>query len=129
MDTKKILLVDDDSDILFQMETYVKQMGFEAITADSQKEAEEKLSQMKPDLCIFDLMMENKDSGFILSYKVKKQYPDVPVIIVSAVTAETGMNFSPETDSDHNWMKADLFMEKNVRADQLHREINKLLKV
>ena len=61
--------------------------------------------------------------------RVKKQYPDVPVIIVSAVTAETGMNFSPETDSDHNWMKADLFMEKNVRADQLHREINKLLKV
>ena len=128
MSTKKVLLVDDDSDLLFQMETYVKQMGFETITADSQKEGEEKLSQMKPDLCIFDLMMENKDSGFVLSYKAKKQYPDVPVIIVSGVTAETGMNFSPETDSDHRWMKADLFMEKNVRADQLHREINKLLK-
>jgi DNA-binding response OmpR family regulator len=129
MNTKRILLVDDDSDLLFQMEVYVKQMGFEVETADSQKEGEEKLSQMKPDLCIFDLMMENKDSGFVLSYKAKKQNPDVPVIIVSGVTAETGMNFSLETDTDHNWMKADLFLEKNVRADQLHREISKLLKV
>jgi len=127
MKTKKILIADDDQDILFQMKLYVKKMGFDVETAYSEKEAEEKLQSYNPDLCIFDLMMENKDSGFILSYKSKKKNPNVPVIIVSGVTAETGMNFSSETDSDHTWMKADLFLEKNVRADQLHREINKLL--
>ena len=127
MEPKKVLIADDDQDILFQMKLYVTKMGFEVETAESQKEAEEKLNSYNPDLCIFDLMMENKDSGFILSYKSKKKNPDVPVIIVSGVTAETGMNFSSETDSDHTWMKADLFLEKNVRADQLHREISKLL--
>ena len=127
METKKILIADDDQDLLLQMKLYVKNMGFEVETAESQKEAEDKLNSYNPDLCIFDLMMENKDSGFILSYKSKTKNPNIPVIIVSAVTAETGMNFSSETDSDHTWMKADLFLEKNVRADQLHREISKLL--
>ncbi len=129
MNTKKILIADDDQDLLLQMELYVKKMGFEVETADSQKEAEEKLNNFNPDLCIFDLMMENKDSGFILSYKSKKKNPEVPVIIISAVTAETGMNFSLETDANHTWMKADLFLEKNVRAEQLHREMNKLMRL
>lgn len=127
MKTKKILIADDDQDLLLQMELYVKKMGFEVETAESQKDAETKLNNFNPDLCIFDLMMENKDSGFILSYKSKKKNPEVPVIIISAVTAETGMNFSLETDVSHSWMKADLFLEKNIRADQLHREMNKLM--
>ena len=129
MNTKRILIADDDQDLLLQMELYVKKMGFEVETADSQKEAELKLNNFNPDLCIFDLMMENKDSGFILSYKSKKKNPEVPVIIISAVTAETGMNFSLETDANHTWMKADLFLEKNIRADQLHREMNKLMRL
>ena len=129
MNTKKILIADDDQDLLLQMELYVKKMGFEVETADSQKDAEAKLNNFNPDLCIFDLMMENKDSGFILSYKSKKKNPEVPVIIISAVTAETGMNFSLESDANHTWMKADLFLEKNIRADQLHREMNKLMRI
>lgn len=129
MNTKKILIADDDQDLLLQMELYVKKMGFEVETSDSQKEAEKKLIHSKPDLCIFDLMMENKDSGFVLSYQSKKLYPKTPVIIVSGITAETGMDFSAESDTKHDWMKADLFLEKNIRADQLHREINKLLKI
>ena len=129
MNTKKILIADDDQDLLLQMELYVKKMGFEVETAETQKEAELKLNNFNPDLCIFDLMMENKDSGFILSYKSKKKNPKVPVIIISAVTAETGMNFSLETDANHTWMKADLFLEKNIRADQLHREMNKLMRL
>jgi hypothetical protein len=38
-------------------------------------------------------MMENEDSGFILCYKLKRMYPEVPVIIATAVSAETGMWF------------------------------------
>ena len=129
MNTKKILIADDDQDLLLQMKLFVKNMGFEVETANSQKEAEEKLDSYNPDLCIFDLMMENKDSGFILSYKSKKKNPEVPVIIISSVTAETGMDFSLETDANNTWLKADLFLEKNIRADQLQREMRKLMKI
>ncbi len=126
---KKILIVDDDMDSLLQLKMHVENFGFETITAQSQKEGEEIISKTKPDLAIFDLMMENKDSGFILSYKLKKKYPDVPVIIATAVTAETGMVFGLDTEEERNWIKADIYLEKGIRPDQLHREINKLLKI
>lgn len=123
-----VLLVDDDVDFSIQVKMQLEQMGLDVITADSQKEAEAILEETKPDLAIFDLMMENQDSGFILSYKLKKKYPDVPVIIATAVTAETGMFFSAETEEDKKWIKADLYIEKGIRNDQLYREIKKLLK-
>jgi len=125
---KLILIVDDDQDYLFQMKHHVEGFGFEVYTAESVKEAIEALTR-KPDLAILDLMMETQDAGFVLSYKIKKQYPDVPVIIATSATAETGLNFHLETEEDRQWIKADLYLEKGIRTDQLHREINKLLKL
>jgi two-component system, OmpR family, response regulator len=126
---KKILIVDDDMDYLFQMRMKVEQMGFETITAESQAETEKIIMEIKPDLCILDLMMESDDSGFILSYKIKRKYPDVPVIIATGVTAETGMTFDVHAEENARWINADLFLDKGIRADQLHREIKKLLKL
>ncbi len=131
MDNKKktILLVDDDEDYLFQTRLNIEQFGFRVVTAESQAEGEKLLETLKPDLAILDLMMEQADSGFILAYKLKRKYPDVPVIIATAVTAETGMTFGVSTDEERKWIKADLYLEKGIRADQLHREIVKLLKL
>ncbi|MBW6490856.1 MAG: response regulator [Lentimicrobium sp.] len=126
---KTILIVDDDMDYLFQMKLKVEQFGFETITAESQKEGEMIIESVKPDLAILDLMMESDDSGFILAYRIKRKYPDVPIIIATAVTAETGMSFDINTDENQQWIKADLFLDKGIRADQLQREINKLLKI
>ncbi|KAF5070586.1 Response regulator receiver domain protein [anaerobic digester metagenome] len=126
---KTILIVDDDMDYLFQMKMKVEQFGFDTITADGQKEAESIIDTVRPDLAILDLMMESDDSGFILAYKIKRKYPDVPIIIATAVTAETGITFDINSDENKQWIKADLFLDKGIRADQLQREINKLLKI
>ena len=126
---KTILIVDDDIDYLTQMEIMVKKLGYDVVTANSQKEGEELISKQIFDLSIIDLMMENKDSGFILCYKMKQKNPSMPVIIASAVTAETGLSFGVETAADRSWIKADTFIEKGIRPDQLEREINKLLKI
>jgi len=126
---KTILIVDDDLDYLFQLKLKVERFGFEVITAEGQHEGEKMISTLKPDLAIFDLMMENEDSGFILSYKIKKKYPDVPVILATAVTAETGMSFDLSEESNKEWIKADLILDKGIRADQLEKEIKKLLKM
>jgi DNA-binding response OmpR family regulator len=125
---KRILLVDDDMDMLEQLRMQCEKLGYQTITAESQKEGEEVLQTEKPDLAIVDLMMEQEDSGFILSYKLKKKYPEVPVIIVTGVTKETGMIFGLETEEEQNWIKADKYLEKGLRPDQLQREIKKLLK-
>jgi two-component system, OmpR family, response regulator len=126
---KTILLVDDDSDYLFQTRMNIEQFGFHVVTADSQKEAEALIEKIKPDLAILDLMMEKDDSGFVLAFKLKNKYPDVPVIIATAVASETGMSFGLVSEEDRKWIRADLYLEKGVRADQLHREIVKLLKL
>ncbi len=126
---KTILIVDDDTDYLFQMKMALKEMGFEVITADTQKEAETIIEKTRPDLAVLDLMMENQDTGFILCHKLKNRYPDLPIIIVSAVTAETGMLFDVTTEEERDWIKADLFLDKGIRMDQLYKEIKKLLKI
>ena len=104
-------------------------MGHDVKAANNEKEAEVLLEDGAPDLAIIDLMMESKDSGFILSYKMKKKYPELPIIIASAVTSETGLSFGIETEEDKKWIHADKFLEKGIRKDQLEREINKLLKL
>ncbi|HPD65405.1 MAG TPA: response regulator [Bacteroidia bacterium] len=125
----KVLIVDDDTDCLYQLKTQFEKLGFSVDTAESQKDGEAYIESHRPDLAVLDLMMEQEDSGFILSYKLKKKYPDVPVIIATAVTAETGYTFSLETSQDRQWIKADLYLDKGIRGDQLHREIKKVMKI
>ncbi|MEI6852433.1 MAG: response regulator [Bacteroidota bacterium] len=126
---KTVLIADDDMDTLEQLSFQMKNMGMNVLAAESQKEAEDIIEKTKPDLAIFDLMMDNRDSGFILSYKLKKKYPDVPVIIATAVTADTGMMFGLESIEEKSWIKADLYLEKGLRPEQLQMEIKKLLKL
>ena len=119
--------MDDDQDYLFQLQSKVSKFGFKTIVAESQKEAEELLEKTKPDLAILDLMMENEDSGFILCYKMKKKYPDVPIIIATGVTAETGITFDINDENNRKWIKADRFLDKGIRSERLKEEIDQLL--
>ncbi len=127
-DKKKILVVDDDIDLLEQVKTALEVSGYQVIAAESEKEAEQRLEQERPDLAVLDLMMENQDSGFVLSYKIKKKDPTIPVIIVTAVTSQTGIHFDTSGPSEQDWIKADAILEKDIRYEQLLGEIKRLLK-
>lgn len=122
-----ILIVDDDQDYLYQLQIKIQNFGYQTITAESQKEAEELIEKVKPDLAILDLMMENEDSGFILCYKMKKRYPDLPIIIASGVTAETGISFDINDENNRKWIKADCFLDKGIRTEKLKEAIDRLL--
>jgi CheY-like chemotaxis protein len=126
-ETRTILVVDDDPDFLFQLEAMLKRAGYRVITACGQREAEEKLRTLRPDLAVVDLMMEDTDGGFALSYHIKKMDPSIPVILVTAVTAETGMEFDAATEEERSWVKADALLSKPVRFEQLEREMRRLL--
>jgi two-component system alkaline phosphatase synthesis response regulator PhoP len=124
-----ILVADDDPDYLFQTVFSLEKAGYKTVAVESQAEAESVISKFRPDLAIFDLMMESDDSGFILCYKIKKKYPDVPVIMATAVSRETGMSFSLDSEKDKSWIRADRYLEKGIRAEQLDQEVMKLLKL
>jgi len=124
-----ILVADDDPDYLFQTITNLGRAGYKTVAVESQAEAEAVINKFKPNLAIFDLMMESDDSGFILCYKLKRKYPDVPVILATAVAHETGISFSLDSEAEKSWIRADRYLEKGIRAEELDQEIMKLLKI
>ena len=126
-DKQIILVVDDDEDILFQMKMNLAETDFEIILAGSEKEARKILEETQPTLAILDLMMEHRDSGFVLSHHIKKLNPEIKVILCTAVTSETGMEFETSAPEERSWVKADTILSKPVRKDQILREIDALI--
>jgi CheY-like chemotaxis protein len=124
---KTILLADDDPDQIFMLKHHLQKWGYEVVAVESREEAERYLEGSCPDLAILDLMMEEEDSGFILSYRIKKCRPEVPVIISTAVAAERGISFDINSQGGKSWIKADHYLEKGFRMEQLRLLLDKLL--
>ncbi len=124
----RVLLVDDDQDILDQLSLQLSAEGYEVVTAQSRQEAEEILMLGAPALAILDVMMDSMDSGFVLAYEVKKLYPETPVILLSSVMSATGLNFHVNNKEAQSWIKADALLDKPVRFEQLKEEISRLLR-
>ncbi len=124
---RKILLVDDDIDFLHQMQLQLEALNFNVVTAETRDQAEKLVAQADLDLAVVDLMMQEVDDGFTLCHHIKKSAPAVPVIMVTAVTSETGMAFDASTHEEKSWVKADALLAKPVRFEQLKREIDRLL--
>lgn len=123
----KILIVDDDPDLLETMRVILESSGYEVASADGRAAAEETLLKTKPDLAILDLMMEESDSGFVLGHRIKKLYPDVPVILLTSVAGTMRLSFSASRPDARSWIEADTIMDKPVRVEQLKEEIHRLL--
>jgi CheY-like chemotaxis protein len=122
-----VLLVDDDEDFLIQQKIQLEAAGFQVLSAHGQVKAEELLAQQRPDLAVVDLMMEHADGGFTLCHHIRKKDPSIPVILVSSVNNETGLEFDTTTDAERSWIKADAFLSKPIRFEQLKLEIDRLL--
>lgn len=123
----KILLVDDDEDFLFQHRIQLENAGFEVRTATTRAAAEEAVSACEPNVAILDLMMEHHDDGFVLSHHLKRSFPGLPVILVTAVTSETGLSFEPSSPAERTWVGADAMLAKPIRFEQLRKEIDRML--
>jgi two-component system, OmpR family, alkaline phosphatase synthesis response regulator PhoP len=85
---KKVLLVDDESDIVEFLEYNLVREGFEVISAKDGVEALRKVAE-KPDLIILDIMMPNMD-GFEVCKKIraKESLKNIPIIFLTAKSSE-----------------------------------------
>jgi CheY-like chemotaxis protein len=122
---KKILIVDDDVDFLEMHSAVLANRGFQVTTARSSKECLEKLEKSRPDVIVLDVMMEQFDSGFKLSQKIKKKYRDLPVLLLTSIGAQTGLEFSNSEDI-LKVTGADAFLDKPVSPKVFIEEIEKL---
>lgn len=85
IESKKILLVDDDEHILRSLEIYLKMEDFAVITAGGGAEALEKVEKEKPDLIVLDVMMPEIDGFQVLqSLKSKPETESIPIIMLTA---------------------------------------------
>ena len=124
---KTVLLVDDDPDVLAQMEVVLAAAGYRVLLAGGQKEAEDLMLAARPDLAVVDLMMEHMDSGFVLAHDLKRVHPGLPVILLTGVTASTGIAFDDPAGKAGQWLKVDRILNKPVRPEQLREQVQALI--
>ena len=123
----KILLVDNDVDFIDLNKAVLENNGFEVAVAYAGREVMDKVKFEQPDLIVLDLMMEKHDTGFGVARALKADpvYKDIPILMLTAVGSETGMDFSQELDG--YWMKTDDYANKPLSPEELIKRINALL--
>ncbi|OGF63997.1 MAG: hypothetical protein A2Y62_17450 [Candidatus Fischerbacteria bacterium RBG_13_37_8] len=99
--------------------------GYEVITAQSSKECLEKLENIKPDAVVLDVMMEKFDSGFTTSKQIKEKYKNIPVLLLTSIGAQTGLEFS-SNEEVLKFSGADILLDKPVSPKVFIDEIEKL---
>ena len=83
----------------------------------------------KPDLVITDLMMSDLDSGFAFAKKLKEDpRGSAPVILLTSVTRQLGMDFHPRSADDLAAMHVDAYFDKPAAPASLLAKIEELLK-
>jgi CheY-like chemotaxis protein len=89
MEKKRILVVDDDEDVIKYLSMWLSDQGFEVEVARDGNEATEKIKARAPDLITLDIVMPQK-SGVKFYREVKKdpQYAQIPVIIITGLQSE-----------------------------------------
>ncbi len=118
---KKILMIDDDVDLINMMKPVLEREGYEVTAAYNSQEGWETFETSQPDVILMDLAMEHFDSGFVLCHKIKKtdKGRQIPIIIMTAAGHETGIRFSTQTSEERKWILADDYLEKPIRPKDL----------
>ena len=94
----KLLLVDDDPDLLYTLEKYLQKAGYTTVLANNGKSAIETFNTEKPDAALIDVMMPELD-GFEVVKKIRSE-SDIPIILLTARSDETDKVVGLELDAD-----------------------------
>jgi DNA-binding response OmpR family regulator len=120
----KILIVDDDPDIVDAGRLVLEREGHEVIGAANRAEGMKRLEEEKPDLLILDVMMEEPDDGLRMAREIRKNGNELPIIMLTSVNAAMGLNI----DKDGEIVPVDEFQPKPVEPQTLVAKVTKLLK-
>ncbi len=122
METKKrILLVEDDIDVITVAKTILTKEGYEIDTAMNKTEALEKLRNQKPDLAILYVIMTTQFEGFELAQEMlnNPEFNDIPFLIQSSIdvlvtSKATVQQMAREYRKDPNFKDLQVLLVKNI---------------
>ena len=85
MDKKRVLIVDDDADLVKMLKIRIEAEGYEFMNASDGEDMLKVLNMKKPDVILLDIMLPSMD-GYSALREMRKneKYADIPVIILSA---------------------------------------------
>jgi DNA-binding response OmpR family regulator len=126
---KKVLIIDDDPDVVLALRMPLESSGYQVQDAHSQETGLAAVDSFKPDVIILDVMMETHTAGFQLAQKLhgpsaKEEYLRTPILMLTAVHQTTPLRFGPDED----YLPVDDFIEKPVDPKVLMAKIEKVLK-
>jgi CheY-like chemotaxis protein len=121
---KKILVVDDEPDVVTYLSTVLSDAGYEAVPAYNGDEALRKVAAGRPDLITLDITMPEMTG--VKAYRKLKEDPDlrkIPVVIVTGVTHD----FKRFISTREQVPAPEGYLEKPVKPEDLLAEVRRLL--
>src|SRR4030042_4476267 len=133
MEEAKILIVDDDPDIVEALKMTLEAHHYQVYTAANGTEGVRQVKAVTPDLIILDVMMDSCPEGFQVSYQLRNPDPNseyspyskIPILMLTAIVEKKHMKFSTKTDGDFS--PVDDFVEKPIRPQVLLEKIKKMV--
>ena len=122
MKDKKVLLVDDDQDILTSMQAAFEPTGATIDTANNGNKAVELAEKNQPDLVVLDMMLPGR-SGFLVLEKIKAKKPRNAKPFVIMITGNQGARHKMYAES----LGVSEYFTKPVKLDKLIATAEKLL--
>ena len=126
---EKILVVDDDPDILDAETMILESQGYEVVAARNGLEGLAKIEAEKPDLMVLDLLMPKMD-GFTLYKELQEpkwsEHRNMPILILTSVREEASRRrYELETGVK---LGVDDYLEKPFSPNVLLKRIENLIK-
>lgn len=119
----KILIVDDDPDMVEAGRIVLEAKGYEVVSAANVSQGMSVLEEAKPDLMILDVMMEEPDDGIRMARQVRRKGFSLPILMLTSVNVAMGLHI----DKDEEMVPVDEFQEKPVDPETLIRKVERLL--
>lgn len=127
----KILIIDDDPDIVLAVKLTLEAEGHQVIEAQNGVEGLKKVKTERPDLIILDVMMDTTTEGFQVTLKLRSPDPaseyaafrDIPILMLTAIHSTTPLRFGPDED----YLPVDEFVDKPIDPDDLVKKVAALL--
>ncbi|MDY6844659.1 MAG: response regulator [Thermodesulfobacteriota bacterium] len=127
---KKVLIVDDDTDVNIFVSTVLEENNYTPIVAKNGEEALEKIKQGNPDLIILDVLMP-KQSGIKMyrELKTEESLKHIPVIIFSGISKRTFLRSQEALTEfgEKGVPEPEAYLEKPVEPEELAETIKEIL--
>jgi len=117
---KKILMVDDDSDLRMLVGLYIKSAGYEVFQAINGEDAKEQLKNLTPDLIVLDMMMPVLDGMGFLRWLRQEAKKDTPVLAFTSMAKS-------EIKSEVQTLGGTDIIFKPIELERLVERIQKIL--